>query len=65
MDNPVLGSTDEEPLVQLLQHPYGNYVVQTALQESLTKANREWHMMVARIKYVYCICQPAYPGTLW
>ena len=38
--NPILPNTTEIPLVQLLQHPYGNYVVQTALQEAASRAPR-------------------------
>lgn len=41
---------NEDPLICLLQHPFGNYVVQTALQVAQTKAPKEWHMIAARIK---------------
>lgn len=44
------GHASQDLIIQLLQHPYGNYVVQTALQEALTKAPREWHMMANRIR---------------
>jgi hypothetical protein len=44
------GHSSQDLIIQLLQHPYGNYVVQTALQEALTKAPREWHLMANRIR---------------
>jgi hypothetical protein len=39
-----------EPLVALLQDPYGNYVVQTCLSESATKAPKEYVQLAARIR---------------
>lgn len=40
----------QDPLIELLQHPFGNYVVQTALLVSSVKAVEEWSVISERIK---------------
>jgi len=40
----------EDPLIPLLQHPYGNYVIQTALHVASTKAVEEWEIIADRIR---------------
>lgn len=40
----------EDPLIPLLQHPYGNYVIQTALHVSSIKATEEFCILAERIK---------------
>jgi len=49
--HPVFPQTpNEDPLICLLQHPFGNYVVQTALQVAQIKASKEWNLIAARIR---------------
>jgi hypothetical protein len=49
--HPVFPQTPhEDPLICLLQHPFGNYVVQTALQVAQVKAPTEWHLIATRIR---------------
>jgi uncharacterized membrane protein YgcG len=49
--HPVFPQTPhDDPLICLLQHPFGNYVVQTALQVAQLKAIKEWNMIAARIR---------------
>ncbi|XP_049847884.1 uncharacterized protein LOC126304747 [Schistocerca gregaria] len=40
----------DDPLVFLLQHPYGNYVIQTILQEASVKAVAEWRSLAHHIR---------------
>lgn len=40
----------EDPLIPLLQHPFGNYVIQTALHVSSIKAVDEFCILAERIK---------------
>lgn len=40
----------DDPLIPLLQHPYGNYVIQTALHVASTKAVEEWEIIAERIR---------------
>lgn len=49
-DDPSFQYSKDDPLIQLLQHPFGNYVVQTALQVSAVKATNEWHLLADRIR---------------
>lgn len=49
-DDPSFQYSKDDPLIQLLQHPFGNYVVQTALQISAIKSVNEWHLLADRIK---------------
>lgn len=41
---------NEDPLIPLLQHPFGNYVIQTALHVSSTKAVDQFYVLSERIK---------------
>lgn len=50
-EHPVFPQTpNDDPLICLLQHPFGNYVVQTALQVAQLKSPKEWNQIAARIK---------------
>jgi len=49
-DNQKSVYNNEDPLIPLLQHPFGNYVIQTALHVSSIKAVEEFCTLSERIK---------------
>lgn len=45
-----LQNVSDDPLFMLLQDPFGNYVIQTALHESTTRSPRLYYLLATAIK---------------